>query len=161
MSDLNIITTAPLAYFYVEKTTSMDQNEIGAAMQDGFQKVYTHMMAQNVTPSGAALAVYLTPPGDAMSYHVGFGISADDIDKTGSGVLSAILPTKRVVQYTHKGPYHLLGATYDRLMAQMAEENFACNGPSWEIYLNDPTTVSEDALLTEIYMPIDEVRSGF
>lgn len=155
MSDYTIVTTAPLAYLYVEKTTSMDQTEIGEAMGDGFQKVYTHMMNEAVTPSGAALAVYLTPPGDKMTYHVGFGISADDIDKAGNGISAAILPSQRVVQYTHKGPYHLLGATYGRLMEQMQQENLECTGPSWEIYLNDPATVGEDALLTEIYMPID------
>ena len=91
----------------------MDQNEIGAAMQDGFQKVYTHMMAQNVTPSGAALAVYLTPPGDTMTYHVGFGISADDIDKTGSGtrglgpknkIISALV-TPKTTDYIYLAGY--------------------------------------------------------
>ena len=67
MPDYTFLTTTPLAYFYVEKKTSMDQNEIGAAMGEGFQAVYGHMMSSNVTPSGEALAVYLKPPAETMT----------------------------------------------------------------------------------------------
>jgi len=155
MSDYTIVTTAPLAYLYVEKTTSMDQNEIGTAMGEGFQKVYTQMMVAEVTPSGQALSVYLTPPGDKMTYHVGFSIAEDELHKAGNGVSGAVLPTRRVVKCTHQGPYDQLSATYTRIMAQMESEGLQCTGPSWEIYVNDPATVEPDALLTEIYMPID------
>ena len=154
MSTFDIVTTSPLAYLYVEKTTSMDQNEIGAAMGEGFQTVYGHMMVKGITPTGAALAVYVTPPSETMTYHVGFGISQNDMEKANDEVMGGILPTQRVVQFTHKGPYSKLGEVYERLSRQMEVQGLQCVGPSWEIYLNDPSTVTEAELLTEIYMPI-------
>jgi AraC family transcriptional regulator len=154
MSDYNILSTSPLAYFYVEKTTSMDQNDIGAAMGAGFQAVYGHMMANGVTPSGEALAVYLTPPGETMTYHVGFSVSAQDLSKAGDGISGASIPAQKALMHTHMGPYSGLGAAYQRIMAHLADNGLECVGPSWEIYKNDPSTVSEDEIQTDIYMPV-------
>lgn len=154
MPDYTFLTTTPLAYFYVEKKTSMDQNEIGAAMGEGFQAVYGHMMSSNVTPSGEALAVYLKPPAETMTYHVGFGVAADDLSKAGNGISGATIPAQKAVMHTHMGRYSGLGAAYQGIMAHLAEKGLACVGPSWEIYKNDPSTVPEAEIQTDIYMPV-------
>ena len=154
MASFEVITTTPLSYFYVEKSTSMDQDAIGGAMGDGFQTVYSHMMASEVTPTGAALAVYTSPPGEKMDFQVGFGVPESSLPKAGNGVFNATLPAQKAVRYLHKGLYSRLGAVYEKIQAQLVENGVKCVGPSWELYLNDPSTVAAEGIETEIYMPV-------
>lgn len=154
MSNFEVITTSPLSYFYVEKSSSMDQAEIGAATGNGFQQVYTYLMTAGVAPTGAALSVYTSPPSDGLNFHVGFGVSESDLDKAGGGVSGAILPAQQAIRYLHKGPYAGLGAVYGEIQKHLDDKGLACTGPSWEIYLNDPSTVAPEDLETEVFMPV-------
>lgn len=65
------------------------------------------------------------------------------------------LPAAKMAKIVHRGPYREEGATYEKLFAWLKKNNKVIIGPIREIYLNDPHAVSEDALLIEIYAPID------
>jgi len=56
----------------------------------------------------------------------------------------------------HKGPYSNLEKTYAELMGVWLPQSGRefREEPSFEIYLNAPENTPEEALLTEIYLPL-------
>jgi effector-binding domain-containing protein len=73
----------------------------------------------------------------------------------GEGPISIYeLPGGRMAKVLHRGPYEGCGPTYTRLFAWIEEQGLAVAGPVREVYLNDPTQVKPEELMTEIYVPI-------
>jgi len=64
------------------------------------------------------------------------------------------LPGGPMARIIHKGPYEKSAQTYKRLFAWIAENHKKIAGPTREVYLNDPKSVSPEELLTEIYAPV-------
>jgi effector-binding domain-containing protein len=60
----------------------------------------------------------------------------------------------RFAKILHRGPYERCEATYDRLFAWLAERGLGIAGPIREYYLNDPSEVPPEEILTEILAPI-------
>jgi effector-binding domain-containing protein len=79
---------------------------------------------------------------------------ADKIPETDE-ITCYTLPGGRMVKTMHKGPYAECGPTYERLYAWLKEKSMKINGPTREMYLNDPREVGEEEALTEIYVPIE------
>jgi len=64
------------------------------------------------------------------------------------------LPGGPMARIVHKGPYEKSAQAYKRLFAWIAENHKKIIGPTREVYLNDPKSVSPGELLTEIYAPV-------
>ncbi len=60
----------------------------------------------------------------------------------------------RFARLVHRGPYNQCDATYDRLFAWLADHGLPLTGPIREYYLNDPSEVAPEEILTEIYAPV-------
>ncbi len=60
-----------------------------------------------------------------------------------------------MVHTIHHGPYDSCETTYERLFAWINERGLRISGPIREIYPNDPREVSPDAIITEIYAPVE------
>lgn len=54
----------------------------------------------------------------------------------------------------HRGSYEEIGLAHHALHAWTQEHGHEANGPIREIYLNDPADVADDALLTEVLLPV-------
>jgi len=65
------------------------------------------------------------------------------------------LPGGRMAKIIHKGPYQDCATTYGRLFTWLQENGKKMNGPTREVYLNDPREVPPEEILTEIYAPIE------
>jgi len=65
------------------------------------------------------------------------------------------LPGGTCLSLIYKGPYSGLHGAWSRIGAYAEEREFLPCGPHREIYLNDPDTVIENELLTELQIPID------
>lgn len=64
------------------------------------------------------------------------------------------LPGGRFAKILHRGPYEGMTETYDRLFCWLSERGLAITGPLREAYLNDPSEVAPEEILTEIYAPV-------
>jgi effector-binding domain-containing protein len=64
------------------------------------------------------------------------------------------IPGGKMAKVVHRGPYEKVGETYGRLFEWMGRNGKAPRGPFREIYLNDPTKVPPEEILTEINVPI-------
>jgi len=60
----------------------------------------------------------------------------------------------------YKGPYAGLHEAWSRIGAYAEEQEFSIAGPYRELYLNDPSVVAENELLTELQIPVDPVLHG-
>lgn len=65
------------------------------------------------------------------------------------------LPGGKCLTLIYKGPYTGLDEAWTRIGVYAEEREFFINGPHRELYLNDPCTVAENELLTELQIPID------
>lgn len=65
------------------------------------------------------------------------------------------LPGGNVLSLIHKGSYSGLHEAWSRIGAYAEEREFVLTGTHREVYLNDPDTVSEGELLTELQIPVD------
>lgn len=65
------------------------------------------------------------------------------------------LPGGKVLSLIHKGSYSRLHEAWSRIGAYAEEREFVPTGTHRELYLNDPDTVSEEELLTELQIPVD------
>jgi effector-binding domain-containing protein len=59
-----------------------------------------------------------------------------------------------VIRVMHQGSYRNLGDTQRKIAAYLAAHGIERNGDIWEAYVNDPASVPESELLTEIYYPV-------
>lgn len=59
-----------------------------------------------------------------------------------------------MVSLIYTGSYEDVGVAYTKAFKYINENNFAVVDHSREIYLNDPNTVNEEELMTEIQIPI-------
>lgn len=64
------------------------------------------------------------------------------------------LPGGRFAKILHRGPYEGCAPTYERLFAGLAGRGLTITGPIREYYLNDPSEVAPEEILTEIYAPV-------
>ena len=61
----------------------------------------------------------------------------------------------KVLSLIHTGTYAKLHEAWSRIGAYAEEKEFVFNGPHREVYLNDPSVVKEEELLTELQIPVD------
>jgi effector-binding domain-containing protein len=60
----------------------------------------------------------------------------------------------KVLKVALRGSYSQIPATYDKIVAYIAAHGIDTNGNPWDEFANDPTTVKESEVLTNIYFPI-------
>ncbi len=73
-----------------------------------------------------------------------------------AGVTEATLPAGRYAKTTHHGTYAHLADTWAKLMGDWLPKSGhrVGEGPSYEVYVNDPRSTPTAELLTELYLPI-------
>ena len=64
------------------------------------------------------------------------------------------LPGATMAAILHRGPYDECRETYERLFAWLDEHSMPVIGPIREVYLNDPSEIPREDLLTQIYAPV-------
>jgi len=150
-----MVTVEPAAYLYEERTCSMDPKCISEAMGSAFQSVASFIADKEITSAGNPLAVYVTFDPDKMPFRAGFVVSEEDARKAKGDVKCDVLPDGDVLNFVHRGPYAMLRDSYVAMMKHLEVKGMSVGMPSWEIYLNDPSTVASEAdLETDVYVTV-------
>jgi effector-binding domain-containing protein len=132
----------------------MDPAEVSKSMGSAFQQVWAFMSENRISPTGGALSVYYTYDPDKISFRAGFTIAAADMAKASGDVKADVTPACKVLHFVHKGPYETLRAAYGDMMQYMEHEKISFAAPTWEVYLNDPSQVKPEDLLTEVFVAL-------
>ncbi|WP_131106262.1 GyrI-like domain-containing protein [Ornithinimicrobium sufpigmenti] len=117
-----------------------------------FTEVAAALAAQGLSP-GAAFGLYLAPPGDVLELEVGFVVKRR-VEEHGDVVPSS-LPGGRVARLVHTGAYDELSEAWERLMTWVGDQGLTPAGPTWEIYVTEPTPETNPASLrTDLFCPV-------
>lgn len=65
-----------------------------------------------------------------------------------------VLPGCRALSVLHRGPYENLPLAHRQVREYLDAHGLSQNGPEREIYLNDPSEVAAEDLVTEIQYPV-------
>jgi len=92
-------------------------------------------------------------PEEELEYEIGF--SFDGELKLQEGKLGfKEIPEHTVLLAIHKGPYTDVGPVIHAIAEYAAKNNYDIVGPVTEVYLNDPSQVKPEELITEVRFPV-------
>lgn len=154
MPDFKLITVEERPYYYVERSCSMDPEDVGNAMVAAFQDVWDHMQQNDVSGTGKALSVYYTYDPHHLTFRSGFTVASEASAKASKDVRYDVTPAGQVLHFQHAGSYSKLRESYGVMMAYCEENDLKIGAPTWEVYLNDPAITAEDDLLTDIFVSL-------
>jgi len=116
------------------------------------------MQTQGLLPQirGPLIGVYYNSPADTkpeeLSWEAGFIVAAQAA--TQPPLVKKTWAHKTVAAAMHVGPYDEGGATIAKIMAWLDANGYVPDGPVLERYLDqDPETVKEEELRTEVWVP--------
>ncbi len=137
----------------VRKPTSL--KTIGDDIGAGFGELMQFVGGAGAMPTGAPFIIYWDIIDEETSGDVELCVPVrEGLTGTG-GVEVKTLPPEVVAWTMHHGPYREISPAYHTLTGWISEHGHEMTGPPREIYLNDPTQVTESELLTRIEWPIN------
>ncbi|RBI83606.1 hypothetical protein DRV85_14750 [Rhodosalinus halophilus] len=151
MPDYDVTEAVPRPYLYVERSCGMDPSEISAAMGSAFGEVMGVMQREGIAPAGPPLSVYYDYDPARLSFRAGVFVSEEDAARPAEGVSSDRTPGGKALHFTHVGPYATLRDDYGEMMAWVERQGLTLVAPTWEVYVDDPETVPEAELRTEVW----------
>ena len=125
---------------------------IAPAMGEAFGAIMAHVEAGSSQFAGPPFCLYPEPPGDDFAIVLCVPVAPGA--KAGEGVELEEIPGGTVAATLHKGPYSSMEETYRAMEVWMTANGRRPAGPPREVYLNDPMSVPESELLTEVDWPV-------
>lgn len=128
---------------------------IGEQIGEGFGTLMHTLTAQGASPSGAPFIIYheIIDEDTTGTIELCAPVAKPFTEK---GDVRAVVIGGGPVAFTiHKGRYSEVGPAYHALSTWISDHGHTPTGPPREIYLNDPTQVSEEEQLTEVVWPIE------
>ena len=147
--EIEIIEANPQPALVVE--AECKPGEFGDVLANSFGRVFQHMGMSGGQPHGMPFMRYLDMRDDYFKIQAGI-----PSDLPGEGDIQAIeLPGGKLATILFLGPYDEVGEAWDQLRAWAAERDLDMMG-GWDVYENDPDTVSDPSeLRTRIYLPAE------
>ena len=152
--DIELVDVAPRWIVYLERTTPSAPEEIGAAMQECYEALFSLLSEQRVTPLGAPLAIYDTFGPEQTTFRAAFPVAEEDCRRMSESAMCGETPGGATLRAVHRGPYTSLATTYREIGREIEEKGLVAAGPSWEVYLSDGDGTPEAPPETEIFMPV-------
>ncbi len=157
MPDLTIVTVESQPILYVHRSSSTEPESIGACMTEAFGTLVGFVEAQGIQMTGPPMSIYHGFDETEATFDVAIAVSAADTERAAghADIRGGATHAGRSLKAVHVGAYNKLVDTYGQVMAHMEAEKMKPIGPSWERYMNDPSSTPEAELVTEIYFPVD------
>jgi effector-binding domain-containing protein len=93
---------------------------------------------------------------DMQDLEVDIGLPVAKRLKGTDTIRSSVIPRGTYAVCVHQGPYTELHQAYTALAGWMAENGHQATGPSYEVYLNDPSQTPAEKLLTQIAFRLEQ-----
>lgn len=146
----------PAMVAYVPAASAKDDVAVAAAIAKAYAEIGAFMKAQRLNQAGPPVTI------DAGAAETGYVFDAAiPVDRGPDKPIPQDSPVQlkqtyggRVLKVALRGPYSQIPVTYDKIQAYIAAHGIETNGRPWDEFANDPTTVKESEILTNIYFPI-------
>lgn len=148
--NIEVVDLSPQAVLVME--AQVPPAELGAALGRIFPAVHAHITTQGCDMAGMPFLRYLDMT-DHFSIQAGIPVAAPVVGT--DEILATELPGGRTATTLFLGPYDQLGLAWDALREWCTEQRFEVGFGGWDVYENDPTTVSNpQEIRTRIYQPL-------
>ncbi len=133
-----------------------DLSKIGEDIGSGFTTLVQAVGAASTYIAGAPLVVYHDVIDEQTDGDIEICVPVPPgVDAPNNGVEWKELPEGSVASTMHHGPYNEIAPAYHTVTGWIQDHGHQITGAPREIYLNDPQTVAEEELLTEVQFPIE------
>ncbi len=129
-------------------------DDMSVVMGEAYAKVTGFMAANGINFGGMPMAITRRWENSVWEFDAAIPVDLTSIEGDTGEIQLGQTYAGKAVKYIQKGSYDLAEASYALLDAYLAESELERNGNPWEVYANDPETVSEAEILTYIYQPI-------
>lgn len=158
--DLEIehVFVEPNQIAYLEATSIPEPTAISEAMGKAYFEILSFIDEQGLTNAGPPMSIARSFSGAELRFDAAIpvrGIS-DTTSVDGRAVRLGTTYTGPAIRATHTGSYRTLGVTHRKIASYLAAFGIERNGDAWEVYVSDPTKVSDRELQTAVYYPVRE-----
>jgi effector-binding domain-containing protein len=137
----------------IRKTISLEQ--IQDVLGQGYGKIMEFLGRNGMHPSDAPFALYRNEDMQALDIEFGFPVTPSNklgrLLETEPELQLVELPKGKAAVALHTGPYMQLEKTYTDLTNWVKQQGLETSGICFERYIDDPGSVPEDELKTEVY----------
>ena len=153
--DIEVVTLEAQPALVIEAKITPDK--FGEMLGESYGRIMGYVASKGVDVAGMPFARYHDMSDGTMHLAAGIPI-ANEVEGDGGDILYQPLPGGEAATALHLGEYHEVGAAWERLSAWMEQNGhgsiFGTFG-GWDVYENDPDTVSDPSeLRTRIYQPL-------
>ena len=129
---------------------------MAAAIAKAYGEVGAFMKAQGLTQAGAPITIDTGTSETAYLFDAAIPVNRMPARPVPADSRVQLKQTYggKVLKVALRGPYSQIPPTYDRIAAFIAAHGIETNGSPWDEFANDPMTVKEPEILTNIYFPI-------
>lgn len=152
-SGFSVEQVAAQNILYVSAAGREDQN-ISAILGEAYGKITEFMNENDIKFAGMPLAITRNWEDNVWEFDAAIPVDVSFVEGEPGEVKLGQTYAGKVVKYVQQGPYDQGEVTYPLIEAFMAENELEPNGNSWEVYVNDPTTVAEEDIITHVYQPV-------
>ncbi|MEM6730373.1 MAG: GyrI-like domain-containing protein [Myxococcota bacterium] len=151
MSDIETIKDEARTLVGIRREVNVQ--DLAAFFGEVLPKTFAWMSANEITPVSAPMAMWCAMDMESgiADAHAGFFVTGP-VSVEGEFTLGHT-PGGDVLKVVHRGGYEAMGQTWQRVYGH-AKELGRTPGAGWEIYIDDPASVAEEELRTEIYLPV-------
>ncbi len=154
MFDPGIKQTEPMTIAFLAMQGPYEQ------IPEGMGRLYGTVAQMGLRPIGMPMAAYIDDPGEVPPAEARWELWAQvagepeprEAGEDGFGI--RYLPAETVAFAIHRGPYELIGDTYDKLGAWVETNGRTLGGAPREAYLSDPNETAPEDYLTEVQLPL-------
>lgn len=148
----------PVQILYIRDTTTTNSEDIGASIGASYSRLGTFVGKNQMEMTGAPSAINhkWDEQENVYIFDAAFPVAIEDAEKLklSDNIQFGETYGGKVLKAVHIGPYEESPKTYMAIEAYIKDHGYAISGPSWEVYVDDPTQVAAEDLRTEIYFPI-------
>ncbi len=127
---------------------------IGDDVRTGFGQLMDAIGAGGATPTGSPLVIYHDVIDEQTDGDIEMCVPVTSAVDLKGDVHCSTLAGGAVAFIVHQGPYEEIAPAYHVITGWVQEHGHQFTGPPREIYLNDPTLVAPEGILTEVQWPI-------
>lgn len=128
--------------------------EIGNAISECYDKLWDYIIKNGGQVCAEPYVAYLSQMDGGWDMEIGFPVAAA---LQGEGEInSSKIPSGKCATATLKGSYSQSESFWSEVWAEIMRLELKPNGAPREHYLNDPSMIPEDELLTKVMVPIED-----
>jgi effector-binding domain-containing protein len=151
VEEIELVKRAPRHLVGVRRKVPV--SDLAAFFAEAFPKVMAWVQSQGVQPTSMPMAMWCAMDMETGVADVQAGCFVPHALEGEGEITPAQSAGGEMLTLTHVGGYASMGGSWKRVFARAGELGRR-PGAGWEIYVDDPQSVEEAALRTEIYLPL-------